>query len=481
MRMDDSQEPGGSGGPSPAVRGCETRVDDSTRTMDHDTMDSIHRPSRLRLRLPRCGGGGETNILSPHHCVSKEALQVSPSAIHHHRPQTRQGDVVGDGETTSIGATIDTLYEILLRVPAKPLCRFRAVCHSWRSLLSSPSPFITSHAARHRDQPPLVAVCGMVPGSDHREAEIRLAVRRVLRRVWTTPAHLDGLVLIVRLVARGRDVDDDDEHHRLSVLDPATGAVSDLPVHYDDDDDYGDDDASSSFVFGWAAASSSIGGDDDDGEYKVLSINTRRRYYYAGTHKLCKILTVGGDGGSRGTWRDAPGPPVAIKTFHRGETVVANGVVYHLADDNSSGWTIAAFDLEAEQWLPELLHGPTVVPVLLPSAATNNSSEHRRRSLAEVNKRLAAVHSTCSTMDVWLLMGSQWCKRCRVVASSSTEWQFWPVMHPVPLWVLDDGRVIFCLRSPLICSLQAYNYRRERARQNKKARATVIHGPQLTI
>nr|CAB3491337.1 unnamed protein product [Digitaria exilis] len=346
------------------------------------------------------------------------------AASQDHRPQTRQGDVVGDGETTSIGATIvgallhqDTLYEILLRVPAKPLCRFRAVCHSWRSLLSSPSPFITSHAARHRDQPPLVAVCGMVPGSDHREAEIRLVDAtsgNFVRRFgvgWPTvapPPGVDHAGAPRRprpdrppRRPRPRDVDDDDEHHRLSVLDPATGAVSDLPVHYDDDA------ASSSFVFGWAAASSSIGGDDDDGEYKVLSINTRRRYYYAGTHKLCKILTVGGDGGSRGTWRDAPGPPVAIKTFHRGETVVANGVVYHLADDNSSGWTIAAFDLEAEQWLPELLHGPTVVPVLLPSAATNNSSEHRRRSLAEVNKRLAAVHSTCSTMDVWLLMGSQ--------------------------------------------------------------------------
>nr|CAB3489584.1 unnamed protein product [Digitaria exilis] len=358
-------------------------------------------------------------------------------------PPTRQGNA---GESSGIiGALLhqDALYEILLRVPAKPLCRFRAVCHSWRSLLSSPSPFITSHAARHRDQPPLVAVCGMVPGRDHRAAEIRLldatsgdVVRRfgvgppwLLRRVWTTPAHLDGLALIVRLVARGRDVDD--EHHRLSVLDPATAAVSDLPVGYCDDD-Y-DDDNRSSFVFWRATASSSIGG-----------LNTRRRYYGAGTQTFCKILTVDGSGGSRGTWRDAPAPPVAIKTFHGSETVVASGVVYYLVD-SSNGWTIAAFDLEAEQWLPELLHGPTVVPVLLPSVATNNSREHRR-SLAEVNKRLAAVHSTCSTMDVWLLMGSQWCKGCRVVASS-TEWQFWPVMHPVPLWVMDDGRIIFCLRS----------------------------------
>lgn len=43
---------------------------------------------------------------------------------------------------------LDAMYEILLRLPAKDLCRLRAVCRPWRSLLSD-SQFIAAHGARH--------------------------------------------------------------------------------------------------------------------------------------------------------------------------------------------------------------------------------------------------------------------------------------------------------------------------------------------
>ncbi|KAM0844659.1 hypothetical protein ACQ4PT_056908 [Festuca glaucescens] len=43
---------------------------------------------------------------------------------------------------------LDVVYTILLRVLAKPLCRFRAVCPSWLSLLCDPA-FIAAHAALH--------------------------------------------------------------------------------------------------------------------------------------------------------------------------------------------------------------------------------------------------------------------------------------------------------------------------------------------
>nr|CAB3465198.1 unnamed protein product [Digitaria exilis] len=340
-------------------------------------------------------------------------------------PQTRRGDA--DVEVSGIGALIlhgDALSEILLRVQAKPLCRFRAVCRSWRSVLSAPS-FAAAHAARHRDQP-LLAVCDRAPGGGGREAaEIKLldtsghVVKRfdagpwsLLRRLWSS-SHLD-LVLIIRRVA------DLDNQHR--------------PMH-----------TRTSFVFG-RATSSSPTGEEGDGEYKVLSLNTPIRPYY-GTQQFCKILTVGG--GGHGAWRDAPAPPATIKTFHRGETVVARGVAYHLVDD-SNGWTIAAFDLDAEQWLPDLLHGPAEPPPV-PPAANINSRE--RRSLAEVNRCLAAVYSTSSAMDMWLLMGSgekaQWCKRCRVLMSFMVKecHYYWLTPDPVPLWVMDDGRVAFWLRS----------------------------------
>jgi len=42
----------------------------------------------------------------------------------------------------------DLLFDVLLRLPAKELCRLRAVCRSWRSLTFDPL-FVGEHAARH--------------------------------------------------------------------------------------------------------------------------------------------------------------------------------------------------------------------------------------------------------------------------------------------------------------------------------------------
>ena len=41
----------------------------------------------------------------------------------------------------------DIITEILLRVPAKSLIRFRCVCKSWRALISDPS-FVQNHLRR---------------------------------------------------------------------------------------------------------------------------------------------------------------------------------------------------------------------------------------------------------------------------------------------------------------------------------------------
>ena len=46
----------------------------------------------------------------------------------------------------------DAVYEILLRLPGKELCRLRGMCRPWRSLLSDRA-FAAAHAAR----PPVVA------------------------------------------------------------------------------------------------------------------------------------------------------------------------------------------------------------------------------------------------------------------------------------------------------------------------------------
>ncbi|CAN6222698.1 unnamed protein product [Urochloa humidicola] len=110
------------------------------------------------------------------------------------RPQTMRANDVGV-------LPQDAIYEILLRIPARSLCRFRAVCHSWRSLISN-SSFASAHAVRHRSDP-LFAVC--VTGGNHGEfTEIKLldtsgyTVKRVMNAVPASPLRqmLQHLVLL---------------------------------------------------------------------------------------------------------------------------------------------------------------------------------------------------------------------------------------------------------------------------------------------
>ncbi|CAN6180639.1 unnamed protein product [Urochloa humidicola] len=100
------------------------------------------------------------------------------------------GQVVAEsrGIVTLAGAGAlppDAIYEILLRLPGKDLCRLRAVCRAWRSLLSTPS-FAAAHAARHAE--PLI-VAGYAA---HTSGGVLYAILdlsgRVVRRVHAAPA-----------------------------------------------------------------------------------------------------------------------------------------------------------------------------------------------------------------------------------------------------------------------------------------------------
>ncbi|KAF2932195.1 hypothetical protein DAI22_05g269500 [Oryza sativa Japonica Group] len=79
------------------------------------------------------------------------------------RPRVNDGE---NGINISLVATcndgvlpVDLLHDILLRLPARPLCRLRAVCRPWCALLSDPS-FVAAHAARHPGPHLAVAVRG---------------------------------------------------------------------------------------------------------------------------------------------------------------------------------------------------------------------------------------------------------------------------------------------------------------------------------
>jgi hypothetical protein len=118
-------------------------------------------------------------------------------------------------------------YEILLRIPAKPLCRLRAVCRSWRSLLSD-SVFVAAHSARHG---PLVAAFKREPVGVHILDTSGHTVRQIPIRLQEEDCpHNDNPYRKVACTNLDRFsclVSAGDKRPR--VLDPATGIVSLLP------------------------------------------------------------------------------------------------------------------------------------------------------------------------------------------------------------------------------------------------------------
>ncbi|CAO2046461.1 unnamed protein product [Urochloa humidicola] len=204
---------------------------------------------------------------------------------------------------------LDAVYEILLRVPARSLCRLRTVCRFWRSLLSDPE-FAAAHAAARarRREPPLV-----IAGYNDYSSEIRFANIMDLSGDIVKQVRLDGHRLMampglnlacVRSIADGS----------CRLVDPATAAVyyvreGEEPVDCDND----------SFLFGKVAST---------GEYKAFRKVTHSHVgEYGFLYEVCTLSS-----GSRPRWRAVEGPPNTFGFFER-TSVAIDGLVYCLMAD----------------------------------------------------------------------------------------------------------------------------------------------------
>nr|AAT93939.1 hypothetical protein [Oryza sativa Japonica Group] len=286
------------------------------------------------------------------------------------RPRVNDGE---NGINISLVATcndgvlpVDLLHDILLRLPARPLCRLRAVCRPWCALLSDPS-FVAAHAARH-------------PGP-----HLAVAVRG-------------------RLNAYGREVH---------------------PINY-------------SFTLVRTAST---------GDYKVLRI-THDVALQPRERQVCSVLALGGDGVNGGRLaREVQSPPGNVKTWDKYVAVV-DGVAYFvlrdefLLSETGGGDWITAFDVEAEQWRPELVGGP-------PETFHNRL----RVSLAALRGSLVVAQDDhqAGTLDLWFLLAGD---------GGKVGPQHWSKLYTVtmpyhgrpfrldgeraePVVVLDDGRIVF--------------------------------------
>ncbi|KAF0907089.1 hypothetical protein E2562_014690 [Oryza meyeriana var. granulata] len=280
---------------------------------------------------------------------------------------------------------VDLLHDVLLRLPARPACCFCAVCRPWRVLLSDPR-FVAAHAARHPDPHLAVAACDRFDAGGIELVDVYV---------------VDVSGDVAKRVCAGRcEPDEVSSTHdgltllvgndrRFRVLDAASGVVS----------------------------------------------------------LVCSVLAIGGNGGRRARWREAPSPLHAVGKRRR-HVAVGDGVAYFMLPYvylMRMVW-IVAFDLEAEQWRP----GPVVGSPPAAWRLTEDSRERVRVTLAELRGSLVAAYDDhpAATLDLWFRsgdgkIGKQWSKRYAITMPYHGRPWRWDGESAEPVVVLGDGRIVF--------------------------------------
>uniref|UniRef100_A0ACD5U978 Uncharacterized protein n=2 Tax=Avena sativa TaxID=4498 RepID=A0ACD5U978_AVESA len=335
----------------------------------------------------------------------------------------------------------DGLYEILLRLPAKDLCRLRGVCRSWRSLTSDPL-FIKDHAGRHTR--PFLASTFVDHGEDVScgVSIVDVSSGDVVKRIHTRDkdVRLQRTYLDRVCMVGGR--------HPLAVtaLDPATGATlapsRDISVEYEDllERRYVSMD---SCAFGKVSST---------GEYKALRLLNVGSP--VGSQQLCEVMTL--DGSNLARWRPKRGPPLPVCSNNKITSVVIDGVVYFLfgffdpykyLKGMIKPGSIAPFNLKTEEWMPTLSGPESVSSYYLGGnkitiSRSPEAVEHL--SITNLNGFLVIVHLVHRiSMDLWFLMDVEkglWDKKYSIRYRSDYR-------RAYPLLLLDDERIIFIMQS----------------------------------
>ncbi|KAL6622917.1 hypothetical protein ACP70R_032796 [Stipagrostis hirtigluma subsp. patula] len=310
----------------------------------------------------------------------------------------------------------ELLSDILLRLPAKALCRLRLVCRAWRALTSDPH-FAGIHASRHRQ--PLVAALCKRRGEIHLvdlsgDVVKRMPVAEARLRDWKSLTTQPGLLCV------------SEWEGTACVLDAATGAAAVLPA----------DPAVRRRTKGRPLMSTSVlGRVPSTGEHKVLRI-----HLHAKSQQTCDAMTLGSGGGGRGRWRATPRPPMLVTTTFEHRAVV-DGVAYFLLDLSCrrvpTSDAIASFDLRTEEWRSAMLRGPLGnQPGLVHGGHLNDPQ------LAELNGFLVTIHRKDRSIDLWFLESTDkelWTKRYSMrCVPNLNPYIYWSY----PLSILDDGRIV---------------------------------------
>ncbi|CAL5089141.1 unnamed protein product [Urochloa decumbens] len=366
---------------------------------------------------------------------------MAPSPSKRSRPDPDKG-------SAALPLPLDASYEILLRLPAKDLCRLRAVSRAWRSLLSDPQ-FIAAHGARH---PGPLIVSGHPTSTGRRSVDdVRFNIMdlsgRILKRLHVAgDGTIDNATDDVKISSQaGLVCILGDMGKRCRVLDPATGAVTSLP------EGLAEEHAANRPDMGQYSATVVCGKVASTGEYKVLRVLDIRLFSCSGYNPkpLCEVLTLGGSSSS-GQWRGKKASPDPVSVYDETSRAVVDGTVYFFANELgplhiAGPKCIASFDLGTEEWR-RTLKGPQIVGFVSKNARhrpRRDDVDYNYFSLAALNGCLAVVHCVHSSfMDLWFLMDFEqglWVKRHSIQMKPSVGHDECSLR---PLCVLNDGRVV---------------------------------------
>uniref|UniRef100_A0A0E0LIV0 F-box domain-containing protein n=1 Tax=Oryza punctata TaxID=4537 RepID=A0A0E0LIV0_ORYPU len=332
---------------------------------------------------------------------------------------------------------LDVLFDVLVRLPAKELCRLRIVCRPWRSLTSDPL-FIKAHVDRHQETLFLASF-----KDDEMHIHIMDFAGNVIKQIGI-PVNHNVLCTCLDLICVATN------KNSCHVLNPVTGDVYNLPESPTEEHMYHVNlrKPFTSFAFGHVTST---------GEYKVLRMFNRPGFTDLEIPQLCEVITVkGGTGQAR--WRGKQSREFFVECQKANSGVVVNGVVYFSIDSVYDSMIIGgegagihpdficSFDLEVEEWREDI-QGPIsrnfVYDMDFP---VEYIAIWHQLSLAELKGYLVLVYFQSyrsSTLDLWFLTDYEtrtWIKQYSIQIES-----FVPVneFKVKPLLVLDDGRIVY--------------------------------------
>ncbi|TVU39721.1 hypothetical protein EJB05_13159, partial [Eragrostis curvula] len=327
----------------------------------------------------------------------------------------------------------DMLFDVLLRLPAKELCRLRAVCRCWRSLTIDPL-FISAHADLQRS--PLFLARFQ---DDKVHIHVMDSSGNLVKRIAIPRGHqLLCTQLELACVAS--------PSNSCCVLNPATGGLYALPrgpalVQPQRESLRRPD----TFVFGRVPST---------GEYKVIRTFNRAEFPHNDKLQPFEVFTLNG-AASIGQWRILDSRDFIVEAS---SAVVVDGAVYFLMNSSynrrgravTSGIPadyIASLDIEREEWRRDLqgpISGSPVIGDL--DARDDYMFMWPQLALADLKGSLVLSYYRRRQfiLDLWFLKDFEdghWVKEYSI-RTGSISFCLADEYRVKPLLMLDDGRLV---------------------------------------